>query len=82
MSPGKATFLPCSGESEFNREGCTLSARVTESPRAHFELAEAYIQMDQDQRAATALRYDSGYPRAQRRLREVERRLSPGENQK
>lgn len=57
-----------------------------ESPRAHFELAEAYSQMGQDQRAAaalrTALRYDSGYPRAQRRLREVERRLSSGKTQK
>ncbi len=55
-----------------------------ESPRAHFELAEAYIQMGQEQRAAAALhavlRYDSRYPRAQRRLREVERRLSSGKN--
>ena len=60
--------------------------RCPESPRAHFELAEAYIQMGQDQRAAAelreALRYDSGYPRAQRRLREVERRLSSGKTQK
>lgn len=57
-----------------------------ESPRAHFELAEAYIQMGQDWRAAAelraALRYDSGYPRAQRRLREVERRLLSGKDQK
>ena len=54
--------------------------------RYQFELAEAYIQTDQDWRAAAelraALRYDSGYPRAQRRLREVERRLSSGKNQK
>ena len=57
-----------------------------ESPRAHFELAETYIQMGQDRRAAVelraALRYDSGYPRARRRLREVERRLSSGKDQK
>ena len=78
------------------RESPNLTEKVTryrrglrqcpESPRAHFELAEAYIQMGQDQRAAAALRaalrYDSGYPRAQRRLREVERRLSLGKNQK
>ena len=57
-----------------------------ERPRAHFELAETYIQMAQDRRAAVelraVLRYDTGYPRAQRRLREVERRLSSGKNQK
>ncbi len=57
-----------------------------ESPRALFELAETYIQMGQDQRAAVelraVLRYDSGYPRAQRRLREVARRLSSGKNKK
>ncbi len=57
-----------------------------ESPRAHFELAETYIQLGQDRRAAAelraVLRYDSGYPRAQRRLREVEGRLASGKGRK
>ena len=57
-----------------------------ESPRAHFELAETYIQLGQDRRAAAelraVLRYDSGYPRAQRRLREVEGRLASGKSRK
>ena len=51
-----------------------------ESPRAHFELAEIYIQMGQDYWAAAELRevlhYEPGNSRAQRRLREVERRLA------
>ncbi len=53
-----------------------------ESPRAHLELAETYLQMGQDYRAAAelreALRYDAGYPRAQGLLYEVERRISLG----
>ena len=47
-----------------------------ESPRAHFELAETYSQMGQNDRAAAelrhVLRYEPGNLRAKRRLREVE----------
>ncbi len=53
-----------------------------ESPRAHFELAETYSQMGQNDRAAAelrhVLRYEPGNLRAKRRLREVEQRMSRG----
>ena len=53
-----------------------------ESPRAHFELAETYSQMGQNDRAAVelryVLRYEPGNPRAKCRLREVEQRMSRG----
>ncbi len=51
-----------------------------QSPRAHAELAEAYVQLG-DARGAAAewrevLRYDPTYPQARSRLRELESRLS------
>ncbi len=53
-----------------------------ESPRAHFELAETYSQMSQNDRAAAelrhVLRYEPGNLRARRRLRAVEQRMSRG----
>ena len=53
-----------------------------ESPRAHFELAETYSQMGQNDRAAAelrhVLRYEPENLRAKRRLREVEQRMSRG----
>lgn len=51
-----------------------------ESPRAHFELADAYVRLGQTDRAAEELRetlsYDPTYPQARTRLRSIERRLS------
>lgn len=51
-----------------------------QSPRAHFELAEAYARLGEDRRAIAALRevlrYDADYPGARARLRELEERLS------
>ncbi|MCS6926625.1 MAG: M48 family metalloprotease [Candidatus Binatia bacterium] len=51
-----------------------------QSPRAHFELAEAYARLGEERRAIAALRevlrYDADYPGARARLRELEARLS------
>jgi predicted Zn-dependent protease len=51
-----------------------------ESPRAHFELAEAYARLGEERQAAAelreVLRYDPSYPGARARLRELESRLS------
>lgn len=51
-----------------------------ESPRAHFELADAYARLGEERRAAAelreVLRYDPDYPGARARLRELEGRLS------
>jgi len=53
-----------------------------ETPRAHFELAETYSQMIQNNGAAAelhhVLRYEPGNPRAKRQRREVEQRMSRG----
>jgi len=51
-----------------------------QSPRAHSELAEVYLDLGNERKAAEAfqqvLRYDPDYPGAENRLREVEERLS------
>ncbi len=51
-----------------------------QSPRAHFELSEAYASLGREREAAAelreVLRYDSNYPGARSRLRELEDRLS------
>lgn len=55
-----------------------------QSPRAHFELAETYSQINQNGRAAAelrhVLRYELGNLRAKRRLGEVEQCISLGHN--
>lgn len=55
-----------------------------QSPRAHFELAEAYTTQGRHERAAAelleVLRYDPTYPEAQMRLREAQRRAASGRN--
>jgi Zn-dependent protease with chaperone function len=54
-----------------------------QSPRAHFELSEAYAGLGREREAAAELRevlqYDPHYPGARSRLRELEDRLSRGE---
>lgn len=51
-----------------------------QSPRAHSELAEVYLDLGDERKAAEefrqVLRYDSDYPEAESRLRELEDRLS------
>jgi len=51
-----------------------------QSPRAHAELAEAYVNLGDEDKAAEefrqALRYDPNYPGAESRLRELENRVS------
>lgn len=51
-----------------------------ESPRAHFELADAYVRLGEEREAAAelreVLRYDPNYPQARSQLRELENRLS------
>lgn len=55
-----------------------------QSPRAHFELAEAYTAQGRHEHAAVelleVLRYDPTYPEAQTRLREAQRRAASGRN--
>lgn len=51
-----------------------------QSPRAHAELAEVYLELGDDSKAAKefrqVLRYDPDYPGAETRLHELEERLS------
>jgi predicted Zn-dependent protease len=51
-----------------------------QSPRAHSELAEVYLDLGDERKAAEefrqVLRYDPDYPEAESRLRELEDRLS------
>lgn len=51
-----------------------------QSPRAHAELAEAYLELGDENKAAKefrqVLRYDPNYPGAEARLRQLEERLS------
>ena len=57
-----------------------------QSPRAHFELAEAYTAQGHHERAAAelleVLRYDPTYPEAQTRLREAQRRAASGRDRR
>ena len=57
-----------------------------QSPRAHFELAEAYTAQGRHERAAAelleVLRYDPTYPEAQTRLREAQRRAASGRDRR
>ncbi len=55
-----------------------------QSPRAHSELAEVYLNLGDEEKAAEefrqVLRYDPDYSGAESRLRELEDRLSGGKN--